>query len=92
MNVHALYHKSDSLYSYALTPDTVELRLRTARGDVNSAELIYGMKHSFCRKQYYAPMRLLRSDALFDYFSVQLKLKDKRLAYIFRIKAADGKI
>ena len=45
MNKHALYHKSDSLYGFAVADDTVELRLRAARGDLSHVELIYGPKH-----------------------------------------------
>ena len=91
MNKHALYHKSDSLYGFALADDTVELRLRAARGDVKSVELIYGAKHSFSLRRNTAPMTLFASDALFDYFKIRLKLSDKRLAYVFLLTAADGK-
>lgn len=90
MNKHALFHKSDSLYSFALTPDTVELRLRAAKGDLRSVELIYAKKHEFCMRQGVIAMNYAASDKLYDYFTVRLKLKDKRLAYIFRIYGNDG--
>ena len=91
MNKHALYHKSDSLYGFAVADDTVELRLRAARGDLSHVELIYGPKHSFSLRRHTAPMTLSSSDALFDYFTIRLKLDDKRLAYMFYLTAADGK-
>ena len=91
MNKHALYHKSDSLYGFAVADDTVELRLRAARGDLSHVELIYGPKHSFSLRRHTAPMTLSASDALFDYFTIRLKLDDKRLAYVFHMTAADGK-
>ena len=92
MNRQALYHKSDSLYSFALSPDTVELRLRAAKGDVKSVKLIYGKKHEFCKQRNSTTMQLWSSDALFDYYIIRLKLKDKRLAYIFLIEDNDGKL
>lgn len=91
MNRQALYHKSDSLYSFALTPDTVELRLRTGKGDIKSVKLIYGKKHEFCKQRSSTSMQLWSSDGLFDYYVVRLKLRDKRLAYIFLIEDNDGK-
>lgn len=91
MNKHALYHKSDSLYGFAVADDTVELRLRAARGDLAGVELIYGAKHSFSLGRHTARMALSASDALFDYFTIRLKLEDKRLAYVFLLTAADGK-
>ena len=90
MNKYAIYHKSDSVYSFALTPDTVELRLRVMKGDAKSVKLIYGMKHKFCQKQTSTYMQLQYSDELFDYFTVRLKLTDKRLAYVFYIEGTDG--
>lgn len=90
MNKHAIYHKPDSVYSFALTLDTVELRLRVAAGDVKSVKLIYGMKHRFCQKQESTDMHLEFSDGAFDYFTVRLKLSDKRLAYVFYIEGVDG--
>lgn len=91
MNKHALYHKSDSLYAFAVTDDCVEIRLRTARGDVSGVELIYGAKHAFCRHRKTAPMRLATSDELYDYFILRFRPDDKRLAYVFLITDGDGK-
>lgn len=90
MNKHALYHKSDSLYSFAFDRDTAELRLRTARGDAENVDLIYGQKHAFCLRRKTATMVKSFSDALYDYYTIRLKLEDKRLAYVFRITDRDG--
>ncbi len=90
MNKQALLHKSDSLYSFATDKDTVELRLRAARGELTAVELIYGMKHKFCVERKSAAMSLAATDELFDYFSIRLKLSDKRLAYVFRLTDTAG--
>ncbi len=90
MNKYALYHKSDSLYGYAVDSRTVELRLRAARGDLADVSVIYGSKHAFYKYRSVVSMRLAASDGLFDYFTVKLKLSDTRLAYIFLLTDADG--
>ena len=90
MNKHALYHKSDSLYAFPLSPDTLEIRFRAASGDLKKVELIYGPKHLFYMQRKTMPMQLYASDALFDYFSARLTLTDKRLAYVFLLTDADG--
>lgn len=91
MNKQALYHKSDSLYSYALSPDVVELRLRTAKDDVKRVSLIYGKKHEFYLRRNTAELSFAASDGMYDYYVIRLKLTDKRLAYIFSIESVDGK-
>ncbi|MCH5155649.1 MAG: alpha-glycosidase [Clostridiales bacterium] len=90
MNKHALFHKSDSIYSFALAPDTAELRLRAAKGDILYVHVIYGPKHEFCMHRKTAPMSVSASDGLFDYFTVRLILDDKRLAYIFLLTDTEG--
>ena len=90
MNKHAILHKSDSIYSFALNPETAELRLRAAKGDILSAEVIYGQKHEFGTHRKTAPMNISATDGLFDYFTVRLRLDDKRLAYIFLLTDTEG--
>lgn len=91
MNKQALLHKSDSLYSFAAGEDSVELRLRAARGELVSVDLVYGMKHRFCVERKSVPMALVATDELFDYFAIRLRLADKRLAYVFFLTDVDGK-
>ncbi len=90
MNKHALYHKSDSLFGYPIDKDTVEIRLRAARGELASVMLVYGKKHLFAQERKTLAMSVTASDSLFDYFTVRLKLVDKRLAYIFLLTDTDG--
>lgn len=91
MNKQALLHRSDSLYSFALDRDTVEIRLRTAKNDVRHVEIFYGLKHDFCLNRKTASMAKILSDGLFDYYMIRLKLADKRLAYVFRVEDVEGR-
>lgn len=67
------------------------IRLRTARGDVDSAALVYAEnKFEWTTKpRQEQEMELLRSDALYDYFGAELELGDTRLAYVFRLSSGD---
>ena len=90
MNRQAIYHANKSEYSYAVSRSEVEIRLRTARGDAESVELIYGMKYDWTIARESCAMEKKYTDDLFDYYVIRLRLQDTRLAYIFRIRA-EGK-
>lgn len=90
MNKQALYHKSDSLYSFAVDAETVEIRLRAGKGELSRVTLVYGSKHKFYLSRSTAEMDLACSDGMYDYFVKRLTLEDKRLAYVFYIQDTDG--
>lgn len=82
----ALYHKPETEYGYAVDERTVRLRLRTAKEDAPRAAVIYGGKYDFNAVQHRAEMTLSCRDRLFNYYTVELKLKDPRLVYIFELR------
>ena len=65
------------------------IRLRAARGDLDSAVVIYAEnKFEWTTKpRSERSMQLLRSDELYDYFGAELELGDTRLAYVFRLSS-----
>lgn len=42
MNKHAIYHEAKSKYAYAFDNETIHIRLRTAKGDIDQVNLIWG--------------------------------------------------
>lgn len=42
INLAAVYHEAKSKYAYAFDKDTVHIKIRTARGDVDKVRIIYG--------------------------------------------------
>lgn len=90
MNKHAIYHAIKSNYSFPVSDKELVVRLRVAKGDAESVELIYSMKYEWTLRRESCPMRKEFSDDLFDYFTVRMELADTRFAYIFRI-IADGR-
>lgn len=86
MNEHALFHRSESEYAYAISQNEVTLRLRLDRGDaVDAAYVVYGGKYEFYGKQSRQAMELRFVDRLFAYYETTLRLKDVRLTYVFEI-------
>lgn len=85
MNRYAMQHIVDSSYCFPVSEKEIVLRLRTARDDIKSVQVIYESKYIFGEKQKKAPMIKAYTSELYDYYSIQLKLTDTRLAYVFLV-------
>lgn len=85
MNRHAMLHIVDSSYCFPVSENEIVLRLRTARGDIQSVQVVYENKYVFGMTQKRAAMTKAYSSELYDYFSILLKLEDTRLAYVFLV-------
>jgi cyclomaltodextrinase / maltogenic alpha-amylase / neopullulanase len=83
INQHAVLHIADSAYCFPISKNEIVLRLRTARDDFVSVWVIYESKYRIATSQKKAPMTKKMISALYDYYSVTLKLEDTRLAYVF---------
>ena len=86
MQEQAMYHKPETQYAYALSENSVALRLRTAKEDTPEVSVLYGGKYDFAQKRREKAMRLCCSDRLFNYYTAELELSDVRLVYVFRIR------
>ena len=83
MNRHAMLHIVDSSYCFPVSEKEIVLRLRTARDDVHSVEVIYENKYVFGTSRLKLSMPKAYSSELYDYYEVKLELNDTRLAYVF---------
>lgn len=94
MDKSAIEHISESVFSHPISNNEVEIRLKTRLGDdIEKIELIYNDKFKFHNKTKSLKIIKSISDEYFTYFVVRLKLlKDKRLAYIFKITLLNGKV
>lgn len=72
MQEQAMYHKPETQYAYALSENSVALRLRTAKEDTPEVSVLYGGKYDFARKRREKAMRLCCSDRLFNYYTAEL--------------------
>ena len=89
MNEYALYHKSESEYSYAKSEHIIAIRFRAAKSDVLTIHIIYGGKYNFAQQRYRVKMPLAYSDRLYNYYAVDLTLDDTRLVYVFEIQEGE---
>lgn len=93
MDKAALRHKSDSIYSFAVSEDEVEIRLLTKKDDdIAKVELVYNDKYSFHESVKTLAVPKICHDDTYDYYVRRIKLKDKRFAYVFKLTLQDGKI
>ncbi|EFM12926.1 alpha amylase catalytic region [Paenibacillus curdlanolyticus YK9] len=88
----AIYHRPKQNWAFAYNQDTVFLRIRTKRDDVQSVEAIHGDKYDWDKTAATAAMHILSSDALFDYWEAAVKPPFRRLRYAFKLTGADGEI
>ena len=92
MNKHAIYHRSESNYCFAIDEKTVVLRIRFAKGEkLNSLSVLYNSKYDIAKVQYRTDMPFLCTDGAYDYYSATIKLDDPRLAYVFEFSSDEGK-
>ena len=81
----AIMHTPESKYCYAIDEGSVALRIRIAKEDNPKISVIYGGKYSYSLKQKEMNMDRSYEDRLYAYYTCNLRLRDKRLVYIFKI-------
>ena len=89
MNQFALLHITDSAYCFPTSEHEIVIRLRTAKNDIENVWIVYESKYVIGNSQKKELMKKELSGALYDYYSITLKLEDTRLAYVFYLH--DGK-
>ncbi len=86
MNKAAVLHLSESFMASAKSEDILNIRIRTDKEDNLDLSLLYTYKFDEPRKWEEIDMEKTFEDELFSYYEVNLKVSDKRIAYIFKIK------
>ncbi|MBM6617114.1 alpha-glycosidase [Bacillus suaedaesalsae] len=84
----AIYHRPKNNYAYAYDEETLHIRLRTKKNDVEHVNLICGDPYDWKNGQFQThqlPMLISGSDELFDYWFVEIKPPYRRLRYGFEL-------
>ncbi|MFD1739838.1 glycoside hydrolase family 13 protein [Bacillus salitolerans] len=89
----AVYHRPKNNYAYAYDKETLHIRLRTKKNDVDSVRLIYGDPYDWKEDEpgkhrwqtFEINMNKSGSDALFDYWFSAIKPECRRLRYGFTL-------
>lgn len=85
MNKAAILHLSESFMAYAISLDQINIRLRADRKDKLDVRLVYTYKCDYPHVWKEAKLEKTFEDESFSYYEVNLKLLDKRLAYVFKL-------
>lgn len=92
MQLQAVSHVPLSNDAYAVSEDTLVIRLKAARGDLASCVLFYGDR--VCMKEQVEVERVrmekIASDHLFDYFEGRIKSSYTRICYYFELTDQNG--
>jgi cyclomaltodextrinase / maltogenic alpha-amylase / neopullulanase len=89
MQREAVYHRPKQNWAYAYDKETIHLRIRTKRGDVDRVDAVVGDKYAWERTTADLPMRVFASDEMFDYWETSWKPPYRRLRYGFRFYSGD---
>lgn len=89
MLLEAIYHHPKQQWSYAYDKDTIHLRIRTKRDDVQKISIVSGDKYDWEGTKKYLPLKKWASDSMFDYFTCEVKPPYHRLRYAFLLENGD---
>lgn len=90
MLLEAIYHRPKQNWAYAYDRNTIHVRIRTKKHDVNRISVYYGDKFDCWQgleKTEAAPMTRLYQDELFDYWQAETVPPYRRLAYVFKLES-----
>lgn len=85
MNKAVILHISESFMAYAISLDELNIRLRADKKDKLDVRLIYTYKCDYPHVWKEEKMEKTFEDERFSYYEVNLKLLDKRMAYVFKL-------
>lgn len=86
----AVYHRPKSNFAYAYDRETVHIRLRTKKGDIDRVEIVYGDPYDWVDGMWQTlrkDMVISGTDELFDYWFIAIKPPYRRLRYGFELYA-----
>ena len=93
MDFLSVYHVSDSNYAYAISSNTIELRLRVKRNDdIKKVECIYNTTHYFYLNQLYEEMKIKYNDEFYSYYVCRLTREEPMFSYLFKITYGNDEI
>ncbi|MBA9084295.1 glycosidase/aminoglycoside phosphotransferase (APT) family kinase protein [Fontibacillus solani] len=87
MQLNVVYHRPKQNWSYAYDHETVHIRLRTKRDDMEKVTLAAADKYSFDETLNTIPMVKFTSDEFFDYWEASAKPPFRRLQYYFILQS-----
>ena len=85
MNKHAIYHITETPYAYGKDLNTLVIRLRTAKDDIEKCNLYYKDRYNFQDPYNVCKMKVTAQASLFDYFEAEISVPRNRYKYYFEL-------
>lgn len=89
MLLEAIYHRPKQNWAYAYDRQTIHVRIRTKKNDVEQVTVYYGDKFNSwegIETTTSVPMTRMYQDELFDYWQAETLPPFRRLAYAFKLE------
>lgn len=96
MDLAGIYHRPESEYAFIVDQDTIRIRLRTAKNDIQKVEMVYGDPYAIrsLHSEWYNKRHLMQkglSTDVYDYWTMTITEPKHRLAYGFYLTDWNGK-
>lgn len=90
----AILHISDSSYAYSVDKQTLFIKIRVKKGDVQVVNLYYGDRYEPVKEitMYKKQMNVTYSDDLYDYYEVQISPGFNKIGYYFELIDGSEKV
>lgn len=88
MNIESIYHRPKNNYAYAYNDQTLHIRIRTKKNDIEKVNLIFGDPYTWNEDGWIFStkhMTISGSDQLFDYWFVEVDPEFRRMRYGFEL-------
>lgn len=83
MNKHAVFHVLDTPYAYGKDKDTLVVRVRVARNDVNECYIYYKDRYDWENPYLKKKMIVVAETELFTYYQAEISVFRNRYRYYF---------
>ncbi|WP_123623129.1 glycoside hydrolase family 13 protein [Halorubrum sp. CSM-61] len=88
----AVDHRPTNSDVYAHDEETVHVRLKTKRGNVERVRLLHADKFDWPESATRTPMRLVGHDEQYDYWQLAVTPPNRRLCYAFHLKSGEERL
>ncbi len=84
----AVYHKVEGVYSYSISPNEIQVRLRVKKNEINIVKVVHGDRYQpFEETTGMVVLNNIASDDLFDYYQGIIPTKTRRIQYAFFLQS-----
>ncbi|MDZ5470293.1 alpha-glycosidase [Bacillus sp. 31A1R] len=95
MERSSVYHRPTDQFAYPYDEESLHIKLRTKRDNVDTVELYYGDQYEWVDGKWIShkdSLEKIGTDTLFDYWLIQIKPEHRRIRYGFLLTSASETI